>query len=144
MIQPVFLHYQRLAGLALSRRERPIVAWYGDMAFLPHLLGLLASGGLVATSITASRYRVASVADRKILARADRGGGAAARRGAPTMAARRPRYRLFLPSPYRGRRVAKSPVEPLFFQKPTRRRGDAMSPSAVPPVACSSNRSDAR
>jgi 1-acyl-sn-glycerol-3-phosphate acyltransferase len=43
-VQPVYLDYSRLAGLAIGRRGRPTVAWYGDTAFLPHFRGLLAAG----------------------------------------------------------------------------------------------------
>ena len=38
LVQPVFLHYSRLAGLPMARFERPRVAWYGDMTFLPHFI----------------------------------------------------------------------------------------------------------
>jgi 1-acyl-sn-glycerol-3-phosphate acyltransferase len=37
VIQPVFLDYSRMAGMPLGRRERPLVAWYGDMTFSPLL-----------------------------------------------------------------------------------------------------------
>ena len=70
VIQPVFLHYHRLAGLALGRRERPVVAWYGDTAFLPHLLRFLASGGLNCEVHYGEPIRVEPGVDRKSLARA--------------------------------------------------------------------------
>ncbi len=43
-IQPVYLNYSRLAGMAVGRRERPVLAWYGDMTFLPHFWRFLAAG----------------------------------------------------------------------------------------------------
>ena len=70
VIQPVFLHYHRLSGLALGRRERPIVAWYGDMTFLPHLRRFLASGGLSCDVYYGEPIRVLPEDDRKSLARA--------------------------------------------------------------------------
>jgi len=39
--QPVYLHYARRGGMRLTRRDRPRIAWYGDMTFFPHLVGLL-------------------------------------------------------------------------------------------------------
>ena len=42
VVQPIYLHYARLGGLRLTRRDRPRIAWYGDMTFFSHLLGLLA------------------------------------------------------------------------------------------------------
>ena len=45
-IQPVYLHYSRLTGLPMARLERPGIAWYGDMTFLPHLFGYVGGGGV--------------------------------------------------------------------------------------------------
>jgi 1-acyl-sn-glycerol-3-phosphate acyltransferase len=45
-IQPVYLRYCRIAGLPVARIDRPIVAWYGDMAFMPHLLRVARAGGI--------------------------------------------------------------------------------------------------
>ncbi len=35
-IQPVTLVYDRLDGLPVRRRDRPLISWYGDMAIAPH------------------------------------------------------------------------------------------------------------
>ena len=43
-VQPVLLDYCRSAGLAVSRRERPGIAWYGDMTFWPHFAALVREG----------------------------------------------------------------------------------------------------
>jgi 1-acyl-sn-glycerol-3-phosphate acyltransferase len=43
-LQPLAITYTRRNGLPLTRRERPEVAWYGDMDLAPHLLGFLAGG----------------------------------------------------------------------------------------------------
>jgi len=47
-IQPIFLHYARRAGLPILRRERPDIAWYGDMTFGPHFRRFLKGGRLAA------------------------------------------------------------------------------------------------
>jgi 1-acyl-sn-glycerol-3-phosphate acyltransferase len=56
VIQPVFLDYSRMAGMPLGRRERPLVAWYGDMTFFPTSGGSSRPGASVATSISARRF----------------------------------------------------------------------------------------
>ncbi len=68
-IQPVYLAYSRLAGLAIGRRERPIVAWYGDMAFLPHFWAFLAAGGARCDGYFGAPIPVQARESRKALAR---------------------------------------------------------------------------
>jgi 1-acyl-sn-glycerol-3-phosphate acyltransferase len=36
-VQPMSLAYTEMDGLPLTRAQRPMVAWYGDMALLPHI-----------------------------------------------------------------------------------------------------------
>ncbi|WP_029029429.1 lysophospholipid acyltransferase family protein [Salinarimonas rosea] len=43
-LQPLSLVYVRRDGLPLDRRERPEIAWYGDMDLVPHLKGVVAGG----------------------------------------------------------------------------------------------------
>jgi lyso-ornithine lipid O-acyltransferase len=45
-LQPLAITYTRRNGLPLGRRDRPEVAWYGDMDLAPHLAGFLRGGGL--------------------------------------------------------------------------------------------------
>jgi 1-acyl-sn-glycerol-3-phosphate acyltransferase len=40
-VQPLVIRYRTIDGRRLDRRSRDRVHWYGDMAFAPHLLGLL-------------------------------------------------------------------------------------------------------
>ena len=54
----------------MTRRERPMIAWYGDMLFLPHLLGIIRSGGVACDVHFGEPIRVADFSDRKALARA--------------------------------------------------------------------------
>ena len=46
VVQPVYLDYAAVAGMASTRSDRTLVAWYGDMAFLPSLWRVLGCGGL--------------------------------------------------------------------------------------------------
>ena len=43
-IQPVTIYYSRLFGMPLGRKNRPFLAWYGDMDLLPHLKDLFKLG----------------------------------------------------------------------------------------------------
>ena len=69
LVQPVYLAYSRLAGMPLLRRERPLVAWYGDMTFLPHLQRFLAAGRLRCDVYFAAPIPVAAELGRKPLAK---------------------------------------------------------------------------
>jgi lyso-ornithine lipid O-acyltransferase len=43
-LQPLAITYVRRNGLPISRRERPEIAWYGDMDLAPHLAAFLRGG----------------------------------------------------------------------------------------------------
>lgn len=43
-LQPLALAYTRRNGLPVTRRERPFIAWYGDMELAPHLSEFLRGG----------------------------------------------------------------------------------------------------
>jgi len=70
VVQPVYLDFQRLGGIRLSRRDRPALAWYGDMTFLPHIFGYIAAGGGSCDVVYGEPIRVAAFSDRKALTRA--------------------------------------------------------------------------
>lgn len=72
-VLPVALRYARQAGLPLTRRERPGIAWYGSMDLLPHLTALLAAppidvtihvGPCLIMEGSADRKRIATEAER--------------------------------------------------------------------------------
>lgn len=44
VLQPVSIAYTRINGLPMGRQHRPLVAWYGDTDFLPHLRRYLRQG----------------------------------------------------------------------------------------------------
>jgi lyso-ornithine lipid O-acyltransferase len=68
-LQPVYLDYRAIAGISATRGEKPIVAWYGDMAFLPSLWRVLACGGLRCDVHYGEVIAHSPAADRKALAR---------------------------------------------------------------------------
>ena len=45
-LQPLALAFTRRNGLPVTRRERPAIAWYGDMELAPHLAAFLRDGPL--------------------------------------------------------------------------------------------------
>ncbi len=68
-IQPVYLHYSRLGGLPMARFERPRIAWYGDMTFMPHFARYAAGGGVTCDVHCGAPIRVGPDMDRKTAAR---------------------------------------------------------------------------
>ena len=69
-VQPIYIHFKRLGGMALARCDMPRIAWYGDMTFLPHLKAFLSDGGLECDVHYGAPIQAADHADRKALARA--------------------------------------------------------------------------
>jgi len=65
-VQPAKVSYPRRAGLPVTRAERPMIAWYGLMAFVPHLWGVLRGGRLTCRVEFAEGFNGAT---RKELAR---------------------------------------------------------------------------
>lgn len=50
-VQPVSIVYAGHRGLPMTRRHRPLYAWYGDMELAPHLWQALASGPIEVTVV---------------------------------------------------------------------------------------------
>ena len=69
LVQPVYLHYSRLGGLPMARFERPRIAWYGDMTFMPHFTRYAAGGGVTCDVYCGEPIRVGPDMDRKRAAR---------------------------------------------------------------------------
>ena len=69
VIQPVYLHYSSVAGLPTARWQRPRIAWYGDMTFLPHFLQHARGGGVTCDVYCGLPIRVLPDMDRKTAAR---------------------------------------------------------------------------
>lgn len=46
IVQPLSICYTRLQGLPMGRQHRPLVAWYGDLDFVPHLRDFILRGAV--------------------------------------------------------------------------------------------------
>lgn len=64
---PLCLNYKRIDGVPLSKLNRDRVCWYGDMAFLPHFLGLLASKRIDVELACAPAFYTQEGMDRKVI-----------------------------------------------------------------------------
>ena len=71
-VQPVFLDYARRGGTVVDRRERPRIAWYGDMTFSPHLLQFLAGPPVECVVTFLEPWSIPPDFDRKGVARETR------------------------------------------------------------------------
>ncbi|MBB3897337.1 lysophospholipid acyltransferase family protein [Roseococcus suduntuyensis] len=67
-VQPVTLVYDRLGGLPVGRRDRPLFAWYGDMETASHAWRLLRRTGTRVTVVMHAPFAPETVPDRKLLA----------------------------------------------------------------------------
>ena len=69
VIQPIFIAYSRRGGLPLSRADRPLIAWYGDMRFFSHLWRFLLAGRVDCDIYCGAPIAVSRRQNRKELAR---------------------------------------------------------------------------
>lgn len=67
-VQPVTVVYDRLGGLPVGRKDRPLFAWYGDMETGSHAWRLLRRPGGRATVVLHEPFAPDAVPDRKALA----------------------------------------------------------------------------
>src|SRR5690606_11957020 len=44
LIQPMSISYTSIHGIPMGRQHRPLIAWYGDLDFLPHFKAFLRRG----------------------------------------------------------------------------------------------------
>ncbi len=68
-LQPLAIRYMRRNGLPVSRRERPQIAWYGNMDLAGHLIDLLCNGPLDVRVVWGESIPFDAMADRKSMAR---------------------------------------------------------------------------
>ncbi len=69
VVQPVSVAYTRLHGLPMSRRMRPLFAWYGNMDLVPHLWGAFGAGPLDVDIAFHRPVTLAELGSRKALSR---------------------------------------------------------------------------
>lgn len=67
-VQPVTLVYDRLGGLPVGRRDRPLFAWYGDMDTASHAWRLLRHSGARVTLVLHEPFAPGDLPDRKAMA----------------------------------------------------------------------------
>jgi 1-acyl-sn-glycerol-3-phosphate acyltransferase len=67
LIQPMSICYTGQHGIPMGRRHRPLVAWYGDLDFMPHIRDFIARGAVDAVVSYATPVPAHSVADRKAM-----------------------------------------------------------------------------
>lgn len=68
-IQPVAICYTRLNRLPIDSTQWPLIAWYGDMSLLPHVLTLLTLGSIHAELHFLEPVNINEFNDRKALAK---------------------------------------------------------------------------
>jgi lyso-ornithine lipid O-acyltransferase len=90
LIQPMSICYTALHGIPMGRQHRPLVAWYGDLDFLPHIKALIARGAIDAVVSYGDPVAADGTADRKAMTKSLEGAvrqiTAAALRGRPHLA----------------------------------------------------------
>jgi lyso-ornithine lipid O-acyltransferase len=64
-LQPLAIVYVRRNGLPVTRRERPAIAWYGDMELAPHLAAFVRAGSVDAVVQWGEPIPFDTASDRK-------------------------------------------------------------------------------
>lgn len=70
LLQPMAMTYVSQNGMPMSRHKRPLVAWYGDLDFVPHFAQFLREGAVDAVVSFGVPVAVDAKADRKDVAKA--------------------------------------------------------------------------
>jgi 1-acyl-sn-glycerol-3-phosphate acyltransferase len=69
VVQPLSIAYTGFGGVRLSQQDRCRIAWYGDMPFLPHIVGVLRTGAIDLTLTWGKPVLYKAGSDRKAIAR---------------------------------------------------------------------------
>lgn len=69
LIQPMSIGYTGQHGIPMGRQHRPLVAWYGDLDFLPHIKEFLARGAVDAVVSYGEPVSDDGATDRKAMTR---------------------------------------------------------------------------
>lgn len=67
VIQPMSISYIGLHGIPMGRQHRPLVAWYGDLDFLPHIKAFIEHGAIDAIVSYGEAFPANVEADRKAM-----------------------------------------------------------------------------
>ena len=68
LLQPLSICYTGFQGLPMGRQHRPLVAWYGDLDFLPHVKEFIRRGAVDAVVTFGAPIAVDGAANRKAVA----------------------------------------------------------------------------
>ena len=66
-IQPMSICYTGQQGIPMGRQHRPLVAWYGDLDFIPHIKAFIEQGAVDALVTYGALVTAMSGADRKTM-----------------------------------------------------------------------------
>ncbi|HXX06713.1 MAG TPA: lysophospholipid acyltransferase family protein [Pseudolabrys sp.] len=66
-IQPMSICYTGQQGIPMGRQQRPLVAWYGDLDFMPHIKAFIEQGAVDALVTYGAPLTANSGADRKAM-----------------------------------------------------------------------------
>ncbi len=69
LIQPMSITYTAQHGIPMGRQRRPIVAWYGDLDFMPHIKAFIERSAVDAAVSFGEPVCVNSATDRKAVTR---------------------------------------------------------------------------
>jgi len=69
LIQPMSICYTALYGIPMGRQHRPLVAWYGDLDFMPHIKTFVDRAAVDAVVSFGEPVRAGGATDRKIMTR---------------------------------------------------------------------------
>ena len=67
LIQPMSIGYTGQHGIPMGRQHRPLVAWYGDLDFMPHIKAFIARGAVDAVVSYGDPIEADGAADRKAM-----------------------------------------------------------------------------
>lgn len=69
LIQPMSICYTAINGIPMGRQHRPLVAWYGDTDFMPHIKAFLPRAAIDITISYGEPIAADAATDRKLLAK---------------------------------------------------------------------------
>ena len=69
LIQPMSICYTTINGIPMGRQHRPLIAWYGDLDFMPHFKAFLRRGVIDVVISYGEPIAADATTDRKQLAR---------------------------------------------------------------------------
>jgi 1-acyl-sn-glycerol-3-phosphate acyltransferase len=69
LIQPMSICYTAINGIPMGRQHRPLVAWYGDTDFMPHIKAFLPRAAMDITISYGDPIAADASTDRKVLAK---------------------------------------------------------------------------